>query len=973
MFSDEYPTPMNILLYCITHLFVIAGIVIFRENVFTAYEAKQMLWSATVYYCAAYSLIIPSVGVAFLFWAIRPNGTLSLLLYAPALWIYVLQPRVLFLPPYNTEIYLWTVQQILKNFSGGVPPVYYYMMSVHIVMFILALGSIMRPILSITRALGEETQDFVLPTGMGGKGRRLGRHTAGLPDAKWATPREVRTNFSTQGGIVLGELTDPRKNSKFDPRNPRSWKGQGKGELITLDPLQGNGHVLVTSQASGYKTSGIVIPNLLNYNGPVVVFDPKCEVYARTREARENMGFKTVVIDAEHGFNAVALIAYLAKQNQSDILYSMAKLLIPESVGDYENSKYFKDAARDIMAALLGYYVLKDSHDILGEIATTIGKPPTAIFDQLSEDPAFNEMPRFVVNNITHLASIEDRAFESTRTEIMNSLTFINYPEVSQYMAMTPKSPSFAQIIDPKTDIFLNIPQQTAESFEPMLRLLLGSFLLVSERIEVPEAPRARRLFIIDEAAKLGKMDILANIRDRGRAIGLHLMMFYQTPGEIAKIWGRPGMQSWRDGCSATIMGPVSARENADDLSTMLGKQTLRLRTKNQNTSNPVMSPFGGTVGSGETEQIRDVALLSPTEISQLPGHAAIITALGHPPIMASKAIYFTRAGMKDRVWTTDEIAANSQAQQTQTALLQKLQSTPHNPSMQAILNTSKNPQAQSQSGQDTTKAQIQTQAPTHPEPVHQATSEAQQSKEAAAQHMAEILRPPQKRVELSLDKLASLAQISKERMYHVLKGLGIPEPYEWDSRTTFDKIMNEVLFHLQPDQMTPRDQIKDAGHSGKAEGPEATPPPDQDSAKSEATAPPPFKVKHLADALCITPEKTCDLLKKHIDCPAGSDEHPVYSWETESSFEWVKLVLSSVMEDEAEGVHKPIDAPSGDAQTNTPTSPDEEGPSNIETQPEFPTTFEPTQDDWLKAVSAGQTRLGFDDWKAAQETQEPQ
>ena len=55
----------------------------------------------------------------------------------------------------------------------------------------------------------------------------------------------------------------------------------------------------------------------------------------------------------------------------------------------------------------------------------------------------------------------------------------------------------------------------------PMIRLMLGSFLMFAEMTETPEAPRARRLFLIDEAAKLGRMDILANLRDRGRALRL--------------------------------------------------------------------------------------------------------------------------------------------------------------------------------------------------------------------------------------------------------------------------------------------------------------------------------------------------------------------------------------------------------------------------------------------------------------------
>ena len=203
-------------------------------------------------------------------------------------------------------------------------------------------------------------------------------------------------------------------------------------------------------------------------------------------------------------------------------------------------------------------------------------------------------------------------------------------------------------------------------------------------------------------------------------------MMFYQTPGEIAKIWGEQGMQSWRDGCSATIMGPVSAQKTATELSTMIGKQTLRLRTKNQNTSNPVMSPFGGTVGSGEVEQLRDVPLITPTEITQLPNHASIITALGHPTMLATKAIYFTRPSMKNRVWTTEQIQEFKEQEARKHASADPVidNSWVTEPAGQNALNTSRASQAQSQA-----------QAPTHPDPAHQATSEAPHSKEAAAQY----------------------------------------------------------------------------------------------------------------------------------------------------------------------------------------------------------------------------------------------
>ena len=149
--------------------------------------------------------------------------------------------------------------------------------------------------------------------------------------------------------------------------------------------------------------------------------------------------------------------------------------------------------------------------------------------------------------------------------------------------------------------------------------------------------------------------------------------MFYQTVGEIERLWGRAGMSSWRDGCSATIMGPVSSRTSAQDLSAMMGTRMLRVKTESTSASSPVMSPMSGSVSTSEQEQLRDVALITPTAISQLPPHASIITATGRKPILASKAIWFTREDMKDRVRNTDEIKDELAVTEEQEKLTKRL------------------------------------------------------------------------------------------------------------------------------------------------------------------------------------------------------------------------------------------------------------------------------------------------------------
>ena len=496
-----------------------------------------------------------------------------------------------------------------------------------------------------------------------------GQTDAALPSASWASRREVLKRFNAKGGIVLGEMTDPVNQSpRFTPGNKRSWGGQGKGELITMSAEDGNGHVLVTSQASGYKSTGLVIPNILTYDDPIVVFDPKCELYARTWKARKAMEFEPVVIDAKNGFDPARLIAVLARKHPSAYV-RMAKMLIPKGDGGIENAQYFKDAATNLFTALLAHYGATGSTSILQDVARVLAQPPKEAHEELALEMS-ESAPDFVTNEINGLEGMDSKYWYSVTTEIRNQLLFCSLPGVSSYITMEEGSELLSQVIHPRCDIYLNIPQNVAEDFAPMLRVMLGSMLTAAELIEVNEAPRARRLFLIDEAAKLGAMDILENIRDRGRSRGLHLMMFYQTPGDIARIWGRAGMTSWKDGCSAVIMGSVSSRDSAAEISAMIGTKTIRVKTESTSSSAQVMSPMGGSVSSTEQEQLRDVPLLSPTAVRQLPRHASIINVSGEKAIRASKAIWFTREDMRNRVRDTKAIKGELDVSSDQEELL---------------------------------------------------------------------------------------------------------------------------------------------------------------------------------------------------------------------------------------------------------------------------------------------------------------
>ncbi|WP_170565641.1 type IV secretory system conjugative DNA transfer family protein [Ruegeria atlantica] len=508
--------------------------------------------------------------------------------------------------------------------------------------------------------------------------RKIGRDTGegtvgGLPQATWADAREVRDTFSHNGGIVLGEHTDPLTDTPgFDPDKPRSWKGQGKGHLITMNPALGNGHVVVLAPSAGYKTAGIVIPNILHYDGPLVVIDPKGDLHARTREARAAKGFTARVIDARHGFDPFRMIAPLAPEAPS-VYLTMARTLMPLADRASDISEYFHEMSTMLFAALMGHFIAENSTNVAGDISAFINRNRDVVIKEAQSIAARHNFP-FINDELEGLALLDERTFPGVVKGISNKLAFTRFPDVASFGQSGDSPDSLFAALGPKSDIFINFPTLAAEDFSSFPRLLIGAIYVASELTVQPDRPRARRLFLIDEARILGGMNALNNIRDAGRSIGLHLMLIYQSYGQLTKAWGgEAGAAAWLDSCEARVISAVGSSRTANDIVTMLGRRTLRTRVQGSSASSPVMTPMGGTVSSSEQEQIREVPLMSVATLGQLPAHGSIIFTRRSRPVLATKAIFFTREKMAPLVKSPDAVANELEATRRRDTVLSQI------------------------------------------------------------------------------------------------------------------------------------------------------------------------------------------------------------------------------------------------------------------------------------------------------------
>ena len=487
--------------------------------------------------------------------------------------------------------------------------------------------------------------------------------TARLADAKWATRKQVAEKLSVAGGIVLGEMTNSGKESpSFEPHDRKSWGKQGKGQLITMSPETGNGHVFVISESSGFKTTGMVIPNIITYDyGPIFVLDPKGDLFARTAHRRREMGYNPIVITAKDGLDPLKMLEPLLEEHPS-IVREMAANLLPQGAHASEEANFFRERGLDLLAPLL-YLAIKQSEVSAPEyISEFLSKPHKDLLEAASAIATHNELP-FIAGPMARVAAVDSKGFESFIRVVSNKFAFSEYPDVKGFVEQPSNSTRHRDALHPKTDVYLNISTATLETFDPIARLLLASFLTAAKMTEQTENPSCRRLFILDEAKGLGNMDILSFIRDEGRAVGLHLMLFYQTWDQFKKIWG-DGAGAWEDSTEARIMGASQNASRAQALQDIIGHDTFRATTANTSHSARNMEVLG-TRQQGRNEQIKEAPLMTKADISTIKRHGSLILTRSVPPILASKAIYFTRKDMKELVRSTEDVKGELAVTQT--------------------------------------------------------------------------------------------------------------------------------------------------------------------------------------------------------------------------------------------------------------------------------------------------------------------
>ena len=467
-----------------------------------------------------------------------------------------------------------------------------------------------------------------------------------------------------------------RKQAKLAEQNTATARGSaglataaqaaalGTGQLLTgrlgrqLLTYGGDGHCLTFGTTGSGKGVSVVVPNLLAYPGSVVCIDPKGAIAPITAARRAKMGQKVVLLDP---FGEVQS----ALDNRPDLAGAWPDLA-PSSVNPFghlnkhsldavddarliaaglvktesEKNRFFSDSARLVLEGLILYLLetrdvvlIEDVFDEAFKTREAFEKDVLRDMLQLGVQEKDEPPPTSLQAHIAHMAglivNLTGEAGASVWSTLYRSLSLLKSPRLLP--AMQPSDVSFAAIKDVPTTVYLVLPARHLETHGVWLRLMLS--------ILIGQLSDARRsdypvLFIVDECAALGRLEILETAVGLMRGYGLKLWLIFQDVPQIKSIYaGR--WESFVSNSGLKQFFGINDLETADFVSKYLGEKTQMVRSE---------SMSGQSQPTGASLSAQGRALLTGDELRRLPRDEQILFYEGENPVHCAKLRYFDDA-----------------------------------------------------------------------------------------------------------------------------------------------------------------------------------------------------------------------------------------------------------------------------------------------------------------------------------------
>lgn len=421
------------------------------------------------------------------------------------------------------------------------------------------------------------------------EGDDAGLKTALLRHVLPHVPRDLHGRILSVGKrstwATLSDLCDAGISTPTDTNDAITvgYYRDKEGDCVVR--FKGEGHLLTVAPTGAGKGQGHIIPALLEYNGPVVVLDPKGENYRETAWYRRWCGevFKWSPYDPEDTdcFNPLDFVES----------YRDAQLIADLVVGDsFSTDPFWINSAKELIVGLILYLKtcfppekqnMRQVCRMLAQSSEEFDHMLYALRDTKKEDlietaNILDSIPEKTLGNIytqlrSHTLDWRDeeiaRATSATSPGMQPSeiLARQNVGDISINLGIAETSGPQEEAYETEDGetvtrygrghgdtVYLIVPQDKMASASRVFRVIIGVFLNETikamarwdrekEKDRSPEEVASDRwtpfLFLLDELPQLGYMPIIENAVAIARGSRIRLWLFVQDLAQLTSTY----------------------------------------------------------------------------------------------------------------------------------------------------------------------------------------------------------------------------------------------------------------------------------------------------------------------------------------------------------------------------------------------------------------------------------------------------
>lgn len=370
--------------------------------------------------------------------------------------------------------------------------------------------------------------------------------------------------------------------------------------------FQGEGHLLTVAPTGAGKGRRFIIRNLLEYAGPVVVFDPKGENYKETAWRRSLYGqvFKWAPGEADSDcYNPMDFVETL------DDARVLADLLIVRMSAQ----EFWDESATDLLTGLISYVKqtkpperqnlrqviseLSGSEDDFKAMLVTLRATKRRDNVELANvlEQQFDKMRTSISQTLrTHLSAWKQENVvrtTSTTTPGFSMADIVgNDYNGAQFAAMEERAPGWQHTGESglargaAASVFISVQSHEIPTMRSVLRVILGQMLNESikaraaiDKAMADEEDLPRRfphwpiMYLFDELPQLGYMPLIENAVAIARGYNIRLWLFTQDLAQLSEVY--PKWRSIVANCRSQIYFKPNDPTTAEEIASRLGRR----------------------------------------------------------------------------------------------------------------------------------------------------------------------------------------------------------------------------------------------------------------------------------------------------------------------------------------------------------------------------------------------------------------